>query len=552
MSIKNFELWSKKVTDEKLVKELEKMRGNAIAIENAFYKELEFGTGGLRGEIGVGTNCLNIYTIRKVTQGIANYMRDNKMTKAAISCDSRINSDLFAKCVAEVFANCGITCYITKELMPTPFLSYITRKFKCDIGVMITASHNPAKYNGYKVYGGDGCQLTDNAASEMIGYINPIDPFSVATKEFDEYLIGGQIHYVEDSVTDNYLDEVQKQSINNADGLKIVYSPLNGAGYKLVPQMLKRIKAEDITIVKEQGMPDGNFTTCSFPNPEKPEALKLGLELAKKVDADILIATDPDCDRMGIAVRHNDEYRLFSGNEVGVLFADYLLREKKKNGTLAKNPIIVKTIVTSALVEKIAAEYNATVLNVLTGFKYIGDIIGKLEAKNETNRFVLGFEESYGYLAGSYVRDKDAVIASMLIAEIAATYKKQGKTLVDKINEIYAKYGTFEHRLKSYEYAGAQGNAKMKELLKNLRETLPILIGGAEVVKTIDYNAQTEFDLPKANVLSFVMADGSQLIVRPSGTEPLIKLYLTASKTVEENKKVFERINKQLDEMFAN
>lgn len=546
----SYDLWQKKVTDESLILKLNAMKGNQKAIDNAFFKDLEFGTGGLRGEIGAGTNCLNIYTIAKVTQGIADCMKAHKMKVAAISFDSRINSDIFTVKVAEVFASNGIKAYITRELQPTPFLSYITRQYKADIGVMITASHNPAKYNGYKVYGSDGCQLTDDGATEMIGYIEKIDPFNVKTKTLDEYIKSGLIEYVADDMTAKYLAEVTKQSLGDGNGVKVAYSPLNGTGYKLVPAILKSINVSALDIVPEQGYPDGNFTTCSFPNPEKPEALKLGLALAAKAGSDILIATDPDADRIGTAVLHNGSYRLMSGNEIGVLLTDFVLSSRKIAGTLPKNPVVVKTIVTSKLGERVALEYGATVYNVLTGFKYIGDIIGKLEAKNEADRFVIGFEESYGYLCGSYVRDKDAVVAAMLVAQMTAYYKRLGKTLVDRIEEIYAKFGTYEHRLKSYEYAGAAGNAKMKELLAGVRDNIPTSFGGSRVSKYIDYLTQTEFDLPPANVLEYNLEDGNQLIIRPSGTEPLIKLYITACHTIDENKVTFEKIAAELEQLF--
>ena len=549
-SKEKFELWQKKVTDAEVKAQLGAMAGNEKAIENAFYKDLEFGTGGLRGELGAGTNCLNVYTIRKVTQGIADCMKHYGFKKAAISHDSRINSDVFAAEVARVFAANGIKAYLTKELMPTPYLSFITRHFKADIGVMITASHNPAKYNGYKVYGSDGCQLTDNRANEMIGYIEKVNEFDVKSPELKECIKKGMVEYVEDDVTELYLKEVEKRAVCSASGLKVAYSPLNGTGYKLVPEILKRAGIATLDVVKEQSYPDGHFTTCSYPNPEKAEALRLGLKLAAEKGSDILIATDPDADRMGIAVRHNNDYRLMTGNEVGVLLTDFLFSKRKENGTLPKVPVLVKTIVSTNLAVEVAKEYGAEVHNVLTGFKYIGDVIGKLEAKGEADRFVLGFEESYGYLSGSYVRDKDAVVASMLTAQMTAYYKNKGMTLVDRINQIYAKFGHYEHRLKSYEYAGAEGNAKMKELLSDLRANLPKSVGGVKVVDTIDYLTQDRFDLPKSNVLSFTLENGCSFIVRPSGTEPLIKVYYTAAKTPEENKKLFESMQEYADSVL--
>lgn len=545
-----YELWVKKATDKAICEQLQQMASDETAKTNAFYKDLEFGTAGLRGEIGAGSNCLNIYTIRKATQGVANYMKNYGMKTAAVSCDSRINSDLFTKTVAEVFSANGISVVLSKELMPTPFLSFMTRYYKADIGVMITASHNPAKYNGYKVYGADGCQLTDSASMEVTDYFSKVDGFDVETEDLQVYLNNGIAKYIDDKVIEDYLAQVQKQSTGDAKGISVTYTALNGTGYKLVPEILKRVGVTDLYFVEEQCYPDGRFLTCSYPNPEKAEALKLGIEKAKQVKSDILIGTDPDADRMGTAVLHNGEYRLISGNEMGVLLSDFLLKKKKEDGTLPKNPVLVKTIVTTNLINKIASEYDAQVENVLTGFKYIGDVIGKLEKKNEDYRYVLGFEESYGYLAGTYVRDKDAVVASMLVAEMTAYYKKQGKTLVDRINEIYAKYGLYSHKTISFEFAGAEGNATMKRLLKKIRENMPTAFAGNKVINPIDYLTQTQFDLPKANVLAFPMEDGSQVIIRPSGTEPLIKMYITACKTKEENEKQIAQIINELNILF--
>lgn len=545
-----YEEWLKKVTDEDVKRGLAAMADDPERIENCFYKDLEFGTGGLRGELGAGSNCLNIYTIRRVTQGIADSMKHYGQKVACVSCDSRNYSELFKETVAEVFAKNGIKTYITKELMPTPFLSYITRNYQADIGVMITASHNPAKYNGYKVYGSDGCQLTDNAANELIGYIENVDPFEVSTGSLDEYIAAGLVNYVDDAVIEKYLETVFGQHIDMADGLDVTYSALNGTGYKLVPEMLRRMNVKTLSLVDEQCHPDGNFPTCSYPNPEKPEALALGIETAKKNRSDILIATDPDADRVGTAVLHGGEYVLLTGNEVGVLLTDYLLSMKKANNTLPPRPVIVKTIVTTDLVRKVAAEYDAEIFDVLTGFKYIGDVIGKLERKGEENRYVLGFEESYGYLSGTYVRDKDAVNASMLVAEMTAYYKKKNMTLVDRLNEIYDRFGYYEHKLISFDFLGADGQAKLSRLLAQLRADLPRELAGRKVVKVIDYLTQTEADLPKSNVLSFTADDGTKLIIRPSGTEPIIKMYLTATKSKHENEEIFAKMQKMLEQIF--
>lgn len=546
-----FNEWLERATDDTVKAQLETMKTDEKARINAFYKDLGFGTGGLRGELGAGSNCLNVYTIRKVTQGIADCMKHYGYTRAAVSCDSRNCSDFFKDTVAEVFAANGIKTVVSRSLMPTPFLSYMTRETNADIGVMITASHNPARYNGYKVYGADGCQLTDARATEMIGYINAIDAFAVKTEKIESYVEKGLVEYVSDELVDKYLGDVYSHANASAQGLRVTYSALNGAGYVLVPEILRRIGVGELCFVSEQCKPDGNFTTCPYPNPEKKEALALGLKRAQENDSDILIATDPDCDRVGIAVKHHGEYKLMSGNEVGVLLTDYLLKKKKANGTLAERPVIVKTIVTTELVRKVAAPFGAEVKDVLTGFKYIGDVIAKLEAKGEENRYVLGFEESYGYLSGSYVRDKDGVEASMLIAEMAAMYKREGKTLVDVMNAVYAEHGLYEHKLLSKEFAGADGSVKMQQLLGALRERLPEEIGGVKVIKTVDYLTQTEVELPRSNVLSFAMEDGSQVIIRPSGTEPLIKMYLTSCLDAAQNARRFELIEKWIEETFA-
>lgn len=546
--MKKYEEWLSRADDETVKAELEAMKGNATAIAEAFSSELSFGTAGMRGTLGAGTNCLNVYTIRMITQGVADCMKAHGYKTASVACDSRINSDLFARTVAEVFAANGVKVYLCRELMPTPFLSYLTRETKSDVGVMITASHNPARYNGYKVYGSDGCQLTDAAALEMTDYIDGVDPFDVKTETAEEYVKRGLIAFDTDEIIESYLAEVKTASVGDADGISVAYTPLNGTGYKLVPEILRRIGVKKVDVVAEQAYPDGNFTTCPYPNPEKADALKLGLKVAEENESDILIATDPDCDRAGIAVRANGKYELLTGNQVGALLTDFLFATKKANGTLPPRPVLVKTIVTTALAVRIAERYDAEIFDVLTGFKYIGDVIAKLEKKGEQNRFILGFEESYGYLSGTYVRDKDAVNASMLIAEMTAHYKREGKTLVDRLEELYEEFGTYEHKTVTFDFPGLDGADKMKSLLDGMRTNRPEFVAGAKVVKFVDYLTQTEFDLPKSNVLSFVMDDGSQLIVRPSGTEPLIKVYLTACKSREENA---VKIAAMLDELKA-
>lgn len=512
-------------------------------INDAFYKELEFGTAGLRGVIGAGTNRLNCYTIGKVTQGLANYLlASKKKPTVAISYDSRNYSEEFAMRTASTLAANGIKAYISKTLEPTPYLSFMVRTLKADAGVMITASHNPAKFNGYKVYGSDGCQVTDKAATEIFNYISAVDVFSVEHMDTVNAIDCGLIEVVD--VTRSYLDSVYSRSIGDKRNVSIAYTPLNGTGCDIVPQMLRERGFNEVYIVEEQARPNGDFPTCSYPNPEKAEAMQLAIKLAESKDCDIVVGTDPDADRMGAAVKTANGYRLISGNEMGVLLIDYICSHSKR---LPKNPVVVKTIVTTDLARVVAEEYGAEVREVLTGFKYIGETIKKLEEKGESERFILGYEESYGYLTGSYVRDKDAVLATMLVAEMAAEYKSEGKTLVDVLDGIYAKHGRYFHRTVSYTYEGIVGAQKMQEVLAKFRATPPADIDGSKVVTAIDYLTQTEFDLPKANVLSYKAEDGSKLIVRPSGTEPLIKVYVTAAKGGEAR---IDSIIKQADEFM--
>ncbi|MCH5163112.1 MAG: phospho-sugar mutase [Clostridiales bacterium] len=514
--------WLKKATA--CEKELKAMSEDDVF--EAFYKDLEFGTAGLRGIIGAGTNRLNVYTIGGVTQGLCDYLKAHvKNPKVAISYDSRHFSEEFARHAAAVLAYNGVKSVITKELKPTPYLSFMTRHFGCDAGIMITASHNPAKFNGYKVYGSDGCQVTDAAADEIFGYIQKVDIFGVGAADFDKAVKGGDIEFID--VTREYLDEVYKRSVGKNRDVSIAYTPLNGTGCDIVPQMLKERGFKKVVIVPEQARPDGAFPTCSYPNPEKAEALKLAVELGKKEDCDIVIGTDPDADRLGAAVKTADGYRLITGNEMGVLLIDYIFSHGK---SLPKSPVIVKTIVTTDLAIEVAKSYGAEVREVLTGFKYIGETIKKLEQKGEGDRFVFGYEESYGYLSGSYVRDKDAVVATMLVAEMAADYKAEGKTIADVLDGIYAKFGRYYHRTVSFTYEGAAGAQKMKEVLAGIRKNPPADIDGSKVATAIDYLTQKQFELPKADVLSFKAEDGSKLIIRPSGTEPLIKVYITAAK----------------------
>lgn len=513
--------WKANASD--LAAELDAM--SADEIQEAFYKDLEFGTAGLRGILGAGTNRLNDYTIGKVTQGLADYLLAHvKAPTVAISYDSRHYSEQFARHAAAVLAENGIKSYITGELKPTPYLSFMVRHFKCDAGIMITASHNPAKFNGYKVYGSDGCQVTDNAAGEIFGYIERVKTFDVKAADYATAVKKGDVSVVD--VTREYLDCVYARSVSDKRKLSIVYTPLNGTGCDIVPQMLRERGFDDVTIVPEQARPDGSFSTCPYPNPEKAEALSLALELAKKRGADIVIGTDPDADRIGAAVKTKNGYRLITGNEMGVLLIDFIFSHSKK---LPKNPVAVKTIVTTDLAARVAESYGAEMREVLTGFKYIGEVIKKLEEKGEGDRFVMGYEESYGYLSGTYVRDKDAVVATMLVAEMAAAYLAEGKTLEDVLDGIYGKYGRYYHRTVSFTYEGVAGAQKMKDVLAGVRKNPPRDIDGSPVVQSVDYMTQTQFDLPKSDVLSFKASDGSKLIIRPSGTEPLIKVYITAA-----------------------
>nr|WP_317412765.1 phospho-sugar mutase [uncultured Solibaculum sp.] len=538
-----YTLWKEKaVEDPDLVAELQSIDGDEVAIKDRFYADMEFGTAGLRGIIGAGTIRMNIYTVRRATQGYANYLNHNfDSPSVAISFDSRIKSDLFAKETAAIFAANGIKVHIFPELEPTPVLSFAVRYFKAKGGVMVTASHNPAKYNGYKAYGPDGCQMTQDAADEVTREIEKVDLFDGITKiPYEEGIQSGMISVIGPEVLEAYLDEVQKQAVNPgiAKDLKVVYTPLNGTGNKPVRAILKRCGLENVTVVPEQELPDGNFPTAPFPNPEIRQSFECALKLAPAVNPDILLATDPDCDRVGIAVHQGDEFILMTGNEVGVMLLNYICSQRIAKGNWPKNPIAVKTIVTSALCFDIAAKYGVELIEVLTGFKFIGEQIGLLEAKNEQERYIFGFEESYGYLAGTYVRDKDAVVASMLICEMAAFYKNQGKTLYEVMQELYAEYGYYLNSVQNIVCEGAAGMAELQSIMEGLRANGPKELAGRKVITTADYELSQEIDLvtgekkaihlPKSNVLSYNLEGGAQVIVRPSGTEPKVKIYYTA------------------------
>jgi len=554
-----YDLWCKNAKEDPDLKaELDKIKGDSEAINDRFYRDLEFGTGGLRGVIGAGTNRMNIYTVRRATQGFADYLnQEYDNPSVAISYDSRIKSDVFSKAAAEVLAANGIKVHIYSELMPTPCLSWAVRALKCQGGIMVTASHNPAKYNGYKVYGEDGCQITLRGAEIILEKINSLDVFTgVKTSDFEEELTKGNISYIGEDVIEDFYKHVLAEGINTdlcpTSGLKVVYTPLNGTGNKPVREILKRIGITDVTVVKEQENPDGNFTTCPYPNPEIREALQVGLSYCDKVQPDLLLATDPDCDRVGIAVPDGKGgYALFSGNEVGAMLLEYICEQRIKKGTMPKDPIAVKTIVTTDIVNLIGKEYGVKIIDVLTGFKFIGEQIGFLEAKGEENRYIFGFEESYGYLSGSYVRDKDAVDASMLICEMAAYYRTQGITLMQARENLYKKYGMFLQTLYSFEFDGESGMKHMEEIMTGLRENHPTTISGLKVERFEDYKASTskniatgevkELTLPKSNVLAFYLEGGCKAIVRPSGTEPKIKTYITAKAPTRAEAEVIEQ-----------
>lgn len=538
--------WLEKAdADPDLKVELDNIKGNDDEILDRFYRSLEFGTAGLRGVIGAGTNRMNVYTVGRATQGLADYLNDNyDSPSVAIGYDSRIKSDYFSRESAEILAANGIKVYIYDELEPTPCLSYAVRKLKASGGIIITASHNPAKYNGYKCYNSKGYQMTDDEAAQTYEYIKKVDYFTGIKKvDFDSALSDGKIEYIGEKLIESFLDEVQKQCLNpdivrKAD-LKVIYTPLNGTGNKPVRKILERIGVKNVYVVPEQEKPDGNFPTCPFPNPEIKQVFELGLEMNKKIGADILLATDPDCDRVGIAVPDDlGKLVLMSGNEVGAMLLNYILSQKKEKGLLSDNSIAVKSFVSTDLAEVIAKKYNCKFKNLLTGFKYIGELVTNLEAEGRASDFVMGFEESYGYLAGTHARDKDAVVASMLICEMAAYYKTKNMNLVDVMESLYEEFGFYANVVESYTFEGASGMEKMASIMDGLRANAPSKIAGYDVVSVSDYEASKtvfangradeKIELPKSNVLAYGLTDGNKLIVRPSGTEPKIKAYITA------------------------
>ncbi len=551
--MEKYHLWQELAVDDGDVAN-ELMNMTQAGVEDAFYRDLAFGTGGLRGVIGAGTNRMNVYTVAKASQGLADYLRKKyARPSVVIGYDSRIKSDVFGQVTAEVFAANDIAVHIWPQLMPVPTVSFATRYLKASAGVMITASHNPAKYNGYKVYGADGCQITTAAAGEILSEINKLDIFSDVKKEsFASGLQSGKISYIADRVYTAFIDAVKSQSVLGDltvdKNVAICYTPLNGAGLKPVIRALTEGGYTNITVVKEQEQPDGNFPTCPYPNPEIKEAMTLGMDYAKQHNADLLLATDPDCDRVGIAVRNSQgEYVLLSGNETGILLLDYICARRQALGIMPAEPVMIKTIVTMDLGERIATKYGVSTRNVLTGFKFIGEQIGFMEQAGKAENYIFGFEESYGYLTGSYVRDKDGVDAAFMICEMFAYYKNQGISLIDRLNELYKEYGYSLNTLHSYEFDGAAGFAKMQDIMKKFRQGLEC-IGGKQVLKVLDYSAGLD-GLPQADVLKYLLEGNSSLVVRPSGTEPKLKAYISVSADSKEQAAAIEA--KMVNELKA-
>lgn len=558
--MEEYHRWQQRaLKDQDIVNELSEIEGDAIRIEDAFYRDLAFGTGGLRGVIGAGTNRMNIYTVAKASQGLSDYVNSHFPEEArsiAVSYDSRIKSDVFSKVAAGVFAANGIKVHIYPELMPTPCLSFAVRELKCSAGIMVTASHNPSKYNGYKVYGADGCQITTEAAAQILAEIEKLDIFDdVRSMDFETGVEEGKIRYIPESVYTAFVDAVKSQSMLDESveidkNVAIIYSPLNGTGLKPVLRTLKESGYDNITVVREQEKPDGNFPTCPYPNPEIREAMALGIDYAKKYQADLLLATDPDCDRVGIAVRSREgDYVLLSGNETGMLLLDYICSRRQETGRMPEDPVLVKTIVTIDMAERIAAHYGVRTVNVLTGFKFIGEQIGLLEKDNKAESYIFGFEESYGYLSGSYVRDKDAVDGAFLICEMFAYYRTRGISLLDKLNELYETYGYCLNTLHSFEFEGAAGFEKMQKIMSDFRKGVDSF-GGKKVVSCLDYS-QGLGGLPKSDVLKFLLEDHCSVVVRPSGTEPKLKTYISVSAENSEAAKAGEeRIAEELAGYF--
>ncbi len=542
-----YDLWrARALEDPDLTAELAAVQGDAEAVADRFYRDLEFGTGGLRGVIGAGTNRMNLYTVRRATQGLADYINAGGLPKkVAIAHDSRHKGELFSREAARVLAANGITAYLYPRLEPTPALSWAVRYLGCGAGICVTASHNPAQYNGYKVYGADGCQITLEAAAKVLAAIGQHDYFdSPKLVDYDEAVAAGTIRAIPDACLSDFVDAVLAlRPGNDVSKLKLVYTPLNGSGLEPVRMLLDRMGVTQVTVVPEQARPDGSFPTCPYPNPEIREAMETGLRLCDTVRPDLMIGTDPDCDRMGAAVPDGQGgYRLINGNEMGVLLLDYICRTRLANGTMPGDPVAVTTIVSTDMADPIAQKYGVELRRTLTGFKFIGEQIGELEAVGQAGRFIFGFEESYGYLSGGHVRDKDGVNAVMLACEAAAWYAARGMSLLDAVNALYKEYGFYRNDLKSYTFEGESGMRTMQGIMAKLRAQAPAEIAGRKVVAVTDYqNGAT--GLPKADVLEYRLADGAKLMVRPSGTEPKIKVYLSA---VGSSEAEADAVNEQL------
>ncbi len=555
-----YALWKKEIpADSDLSAELEKIGGDEKEIYERFCRSLEFGTGGLRGVLGVGTNRMNLYTVAQATQGLADYLNSAyKNASVAVAHDSRLMSDEFAHEAARVLAANGIKVYFFGELVPTPVLSFAVRELDCKSGIVITASHNPAKYNGYKCYDPRGYQMTDEAAAATYGYIKKTDIFSGVKRVcFDEAEKEGKIEIIGDALLEKFYSRVLTQVLDpeacKASDIKVIYSPLNGTGNKPVRTVLAKMGIKNVRVVPEQELPDGNFPTCPFPNPEIKQVFECALKMTESFPADLILATDPDCDRVGIAVPDGGEYKLLSGNEVGVLLSEYVLSRRKEMGTLPEKPVLLKSFVTTSMVDAVAAKHGAEVVDVLTGFKYIGEYITVLESKGEADRFVLGMEESYGYLSGTHARDKDAVVASALIVEMAAYYHSRGKSLYTVMQELYAEYGMYYNDLINIAFEGADGMDKMKAVMDSMRTNPPKTVGGLKVLRVSDFltsvatdtdtGAQTAIKLPKSNVLYYLLENSCRAIARPSGTEPKLKIYVSAcDKNKEKALAVAEKI----------
>ncbi len=565
MTIKDiYNKWVQCATyDPEIIQELKSMEADDETIAERFYSDLQFGTGGLRGGLGAGSNRMNVYTVKKATKGLSIYLNELfRNPSVAIAFDSRKNSLVFAEAAAEVFAANGVRVYIFNELTPTPMLSFAIRTLKTSAGIVITASHNPAEYNGYKVYGNDGCQITLAAADKITECIRSVDIFKdTESDHYDSLYEKGLIQAVPKFVSDTYFNEIINLSLFTCEGadLRVVYSPLNGTGNKPVKHILKKIGIHDIVAVPEQENPDSTFKTCPYPNPEEESALRLAIREAYKTDADIVLATDPDCDRVGTAVKYQGAYVQINGNQMGILLFDFICSIKKQSGMMPERPVAIKTIVTSEMAQAVADSFGVELINVLTGFKFIGENIGRLEEKGEEGRFVFGFEESYGYLAGSYVRDKDAVLASMLICQMTAYYKQQGKTLVDVLNVLYKKYGFYYEKLESYTFKGESGMETMREIMHSLRIDPPAVLGGLVVQTVRDYLLSREYEkgvvrhitLPSSDVVGLFLANGSSVIIRPSGTEPKLKIYYSlkcADQTI--SKDLFGKVKESLIELL--